>query len=395
MNLSAIATGGRIDWKTERDRIDLATVATDLLGPAPGRQGEKGRRLWWPCPFHDDRNPSFYVVPGEPWWKCLGCGERGDAANLLMRLERVGFPDAMRRLTGGDLGSSTYTPSRRPIALPLAPKGLPVAEAMALVTEAQSKLWSDEGSEARYYLTQIRRLDPETIRSARLGWISGVKLPTQDGRTFTAQGILIPWFADNRLTLAKIRQPEGRKPKYAEAFRDRPGFLLGTPIGTPGSPLVVVEGEFDSILLGQELHGLATVATLGPASVRPDPITLIRFLSLSPWMIATDADEAGDRAAAGWPARSVRVRPPRPFNDWTEAVQGGVNLRRWWIDRLASNHEPPLFAWTELAAHRWGPTPDSDPGVILDHLNSACPHLSLESLGLGPGDAYEPSEVTP
>ncbi len=51
------ATGDRIDWNAIRDRIDLARVATALLGPAPGRRGERGRRLWWRCPFHEDQQP--------------------------------------------------------------------------------------------------------------------------------------------------------------------------------------------------------------------------------------------------------------------------------------------------------------------------------------------------
>jgi hypothetical protein len=56
----------RIDWRAERGRIDLAAAVTNLLGPAPGRRGERGRRLWWPCPFHQERNPSFCVDPGKP-----------------------------------------------------------------------------------------------------------------------------------------------------------------------------------------------------------------------------------------------------------------------------------------------------------------------------------------
>src|SRR4051794_39893550 len=102
----------RIDWPAVRDRIDLARVATDLLGPAPGRIGAKGRRLWWRCPFHEDRNPSFVVDPGKPSWRCYGCGERGDAATLVMKLERRSFPEAVARLTGG--GSSPSGDARPP-----------------------------------------------------------------------------------------------------------------------------------------------------------------------------------------------------------------------------------------------------------------------------------------
>src|SRR4051812_47357722 len=97
----------RIDWQIERERIDLAALATGLLGPAPGRRGERGRRLWWHCPFHRDPNPSFVVEPGKPWWRCRGCGEHGDAASLLMKLEGLSFPAALARLAGQPAPSTT------------------------------------------------------------------------------------------------------------------------------------------------------------------------------------------------------------------------------------------------------------------------------------------------
>src|SRR5438270_45838 len=83
---TATGTRDRIDWRAERDRVVLVEVAIDLLGPAPGRRGERGRKLWWNCPFHDDPNPSSVIDPVKPWWKCWGCGEHGDAASLVMRL---------------------------------------------------------------------------------------------------------------------------------------------------------------------------------------------------------------------------------------------------------------------------------------------------------------------
>jgi hypothetical protein len=78
-------------------------------------------------------------------------------------------------------------------------------------------------------------------------------------------------------------------------------------------------------------------------------------MAAAPWFVALDHDPAGDKAAAGWPARAVRVRPPGAFKDWTDAAQAGVNLRRWWSDRLVGTEAPPLFTWDELAAFRWGP----------------------------------------
>ena len=389
MVFAAIATGPRprIDWKAERDRIDLAAVATSLLGEAPGRRGERGRKLWWCCPFHGDANPSLCVAPDETTWRCYGCGAFGDAANLLMRLEHLSFPEAVRRLVGGDVATTTYHRPPAPPPAPAGPSGLARADAEALVVEAEARLWSAEGTEARAYLTATRRLTEATIRAALLGWTPGVRLPTREGKTFISRGIVIPWFDGDRLALTKIRQPGGGGPKYAEAFRDRTGILMGSTVA-PGLPLVVVEGEFDCLLLGQELRGLAAVATLGPASVRPEPGALGRFLALAPWYVATDADEAGDKAADAWPGHSRRVRPPAPFNDWTEAAQGGVNLRRWWADRLAGTADPSLFSWPELAARRWGPGRD-DPefGIIADLPDPERRRAALEALGTGPGDA--------
>jgi DNA primase len=359
------ASGERIDWHALKDRVDLARVATALLGPAAKR---RGRRLLWCCPLHRDRHPSFEVDTRRQTWKCWPCNEGGDAPALVMKLRGVAFPEAVRvvaELSGVVVpsGRSAGPPPRAPAAVPSkAPdpppqrsSGLPPADALALVDEAARRLYSPEGTEALAYL-QGRGLTDETIRTARLGVVASVSIPTRDGdRDFLARGVTIPWFDGDRLALVKVRQPEGREPKYAEAFRDRPGVYPGIEAIEPGRPLLVAEGEFDALLLGQELHDLAAVVTLGSASSRPEGGILVDLMAAAPWYLALDRDEAGDKAAAGWLARAIRVRPPGAYKDWTEAAQAGVNLRRWWLDRLEGTEAPVLFTWDELAALRWGP----------------------------------------
>jgi hypothetical protein len=220
---------------------------------------------------------------------------------------------------------------------------------VALVSEASTRLWTPEGAEALGYL-RGRGLTDETIRGAHLGFAASASIPTRNGdRCYRARGVLISWFDADRLALLKIRQPKGREPKYAEAFRDRPRIFPGPEVIQPGCPLVIVEGEFDALLLGQELRDLAAVVTLGSASSRPDPGILGVMLAAAPWFIATDADSAGDKAASGWPARGHRVRPPEGVKDWTELGQTGCNRIRYHWGRYLRMSVP----WEVLAVQRW------------------------------------------
>ncbi len=105
---------------------------------------------------------------------------------------------------------------------------------------------------------------------------------------------------------------------------------------------------------------LGILAMVKPASGRQLSCPSRFDEALPVWYLAHDADPAGDRAAAGWPARAVRVRPP-VGKDWTESAQygehlghKGVDLARWWRDRLGGVENPELFTWDELSTWRWG-----------------------------------------
>ncbi len=344
---------GRLDWPAIRDQTDLAAVATSLLGPAPGRRGGKGR-LWWKCPFHDDANPSFHVNPVKRTWKCYGCSEHGDAAALAMKLKHCTFPEAVEFLAGKAAPSGKPPAPRPPAAGPAKaagrphemPSGLPLADALTLVDEAAARLWTPEGANALSYLRN-RGLTDATIKTARLGWTSRVSIPVKDGTRFwDVSGIVIPWRDRDRLTMVKIRRPEGKEPKYAEAYRDLPAMFPAPSVIRRGKPLVIVEGEFDALLLGQELAALAAVVTLGSASARHEGSTYLAMLAAPTWYLAHDADDAGNKAASGWPARARRVRPPDPHKDWTEAHQAGIDLRRWWTE----NEFTDVFDREERAA---------------------------------------------
>jgi hypothetical protein len=231
-----------------------------------------------------------------------------------------------------------------------------MGEALSFSTAAADRLWKPAGREARDYFHR-RCLSDETIRAARLGWTDGIMIPRQDGRPFKVHGYVVPWFDTERLCLVKIRRPDDwlknlpvdkRPRKYIEAFRDRPRIYPGPAAVLPGLPLITAEGEFDCWLLTQELRDLAGVVTLGSASNHLDQTTLDRMLTAPIWFLGLDQDPAGNKAALSWPARADRIGPPTPFKDWTEAAQGGINLRLWWAARLGRE-----TLWRELAGLRW------------------------------------------
>jgi DNA primase len=76
-----------------RARADIVEIVGEHV--ALKRAGKDFRAL---CPFHNEKTPSFYVVPSKGFYKCFGCGESGDVFTFLMQRGGVSFQDAVREL---------------------------------------------------------------------------------------------------------------------------------------------------------------------------------------------------------------------------------------------------------------------------------------------------------
>lgn len=50
------------------------------------------------CPFHQEKTPSFNVIPHKQFFYCFGCGASGNAIKFLMQFLQIGFPEAIKEL---------------------------------------------------------------------------------------------------------------------------------------------------------------------------------------------------------------------------------------------------------------------------------------------------------
>ncbi|HKS45993.1 MAG TPA: DNA primase [Amycolatopsis sp.] len=76
----------------QRNRID------EVVGDYVALRNAGGGALKGLCPFHDEKTPSFNVRPTHGTFHCFGCGEGGDVIKFLMKIDHLGFVEAVERL---------------------------------------------------------------------------------------------------------------------------------------------------------------------------------------------------------------------------------------------------------------------------------------------------------
>ena len=327
-----------------RARLPLSEVIGRRL-----RLVRAGREFAAPCPFHNEKTPSFTVNDQKGFFHCFGCGAHGDVVGFVMRYDHLTFPEAVESLAAaaGLPVPRTEPEDRRRHEHR---KGLyEVIEAAACWFEQQ--LRTPAGAAALAYLRR-RGLDEEAIAAFRLGYAPAdrgalrpaleragfaieamveaglLKRPESAGAPFSffRHRVLFP-VSDRRGRIVAFggRLIEGDGPKYLNTG-ETPLFHKGQLLyglsraraaAAEGQPVVVVEGYMDVIALVRAGYAGA-VAPLGTALTETQ---LEAVWQLFPGrdktpVLCFDGDAAGRRAA--WRAveralpllaadRSVRV----------------------------------------------------------------------------------------
>jgi len=95
---------GRITtYQIEKARqIHILDVFSSLYD---GYIKKSGKNYSCLCPFHQEKNPSFYIFPETNTFYCFGCGEKGDVIDLVKKMKKVNFKKAVKFLLKGGNGN--------------------------------------------------------------------------------------------------------------------------------------------------------------------------------------------------------------------------------------------------------------------------------------------------
>jgi len=298
---------------------------------------------WGLSPFTNEKTPSFHVREDKGDFHCFATGEHGDHFTWIMKMEGIGFPEAVERLAGeAGLDMPERTPEQRERDNKRA--GLTDVAGIA-ATWYQKQLQGPAGREARDYLQQ-RGLQDMTIRAFGLGFAP------EDGGAFAKAmkdqeietdllieaGLLrrsdrggSPYAMFRNRILFPIADKRGRSIAFGGRFMgDSKAAGVGKYINSPdtplfdksrvlynrhnaqqpaydGQPLVVVEGYLDVIALAEAGHA-AAVAPLGTALTEGHLEDLWRLVDEP--VLCLDGDEAGQRAAMRAAERALPLLQP-------------------------------------------------------------------------------------
>ena len=207
------------DKKEEvRDAADIVDVVSDHV-----KLRRTGSNFTGLCPFHNEKTPSFSVSPSLGIYKCFGCGEGGDVFDFVIKMDGVGFEEAVRSLAERyhivipEKAETSYDPQQ------FLKDGIYHALRFAGNFFHQTLTESDEAETAREYLKN-RGYPWKTVRKYGIGYA-----PDRfDGLLKAAEsaGINLQYLHESGLV--KAREDESG---YFDTFRGRLMFPILNPSG--------------------------------------------------------------------------------------------------------------------------------------------------------------------
>jgi DNA primase len=304
-----------------KNAVDIVEVVSGYL-PLKRKSGS----YWAPCPFHEEKSPSFHVVPDRQFYKCFGCGASGGVIDFVVRHDKLDFPAAVELLAEKAGVRLRYEGGGTPSGAPR-DAILRTLEWAAGFYRKQLKT-AAEAAPAREFLRK-RGVSEETEEAWGLGWApegwdgllrkarreaveesllvaAGLTVEKQDGggRYDRFRGrVMFPIFDVRGKTVAfGARTLKDENPKFLNSpetalfskGRQLFGLHAARDAAEESRTLYIVEGYLDVIVPWQAgVRGI--VATLGTALTRDHMKVLKRHADRV--VLVFDSDAAGKKAA--------------------------------------------------------------------------------------------------
>ncbi|MEA3249663.1 MAG: DNA primase [Patescibacteria group bacterium] len=368
-----------------KNRLDIVEVIGDFM-----QLRKAGTSFKAPCPFHQEKTPSFFVSQDKQIWHCFGCGEGGDMFSFVMKIEGLEFPDALRLLAE----KAGVKLERRPDDGQRSEKRR-LYEVNGLAAKLYHKilLESPKAEAAREYV-KCRALSDETVENFMLGFSpdsweatssflkerdfneqeifnAGLAVKSERGTgqydrfrgrlmfpIFDVNGEVIG-FTGRIMPGADGKDPDG--PKYVNTpqtlIYNKSRALYGINLAKQDirkqRSVVVVEGNMDVISSHQA--GVRNVIASSGTALTDDHLTVLKRFA-DRVVLSFDDDAAGENAArrgidsavaAGFAVRVLRL-PEGVGKDPDDCIRKDVEL--W---KKAIEDAVPYMAWyTEIASER-------------------------------------------
>lgn len=321
---------------------------TQELSLTPKRTSStNGGEYHSPCPKCGGKD-RFIIWEKTGRYLCRQCNSKGDEIQFCRDFLDLDFKSACSKLGIVKERRSSFPHffARPKFVATTAnsPSELWIENAMAFAADCHKSLLN---SPYAIGLLQTRRLSLETMKNFSLGWNPGDRfsdypqwgLPIsyneggKERKLWLAKGLVIPTFSNGHAIKLKIRrnawQERDKYPKYVEVS----GSMKAPSIygNTNLKVVVLVEAEFDAMLIQQFAADLCYCMAIGGVGKRPD-IDSDRLLRKSDIILfALDYDAAGIKAFQFWQETYPHLKPwPAPKGKSPESsAKDGIDLRKW------------------------------------------------------------------
>src|SRR3990172_7303496 len=297
------------------ERIKQANDLGQLVAERGIEIRKKGTTLVALCPFHQEKTPSFVVMPSKGLFHCFGCGVSGDVIGFVTRFDRVSFGAALQKLAqraGLELSklmesNGSSSPGRRE-----SPKPPPSPEVLGKVVEHYHKTFCSHG-DAQEYLKKRGFTDPNLFRDFQIGYSDGslLKLVPKKGELrdqLLGLGIITTQGRELLGGCIVVPIPDPITGKWVSLYgrglrTDRHCYLPGPFRGVVNyqtaklsSEIILTESILDALSFQQA--GIKNVIPIyGTNGFTAEHLGLLKRESIRGVVLAIDNDEPGQRAA--------------------------------------------------------------------------------------------------